>query len=98
VLSCGAVEPDHTIGVVLRWDHRITDAAPIARLDPAGTGAERRNRRRIAIRPPARTDAAPGRREMTAELIDKTGKLLLKAACSRAVSAREAFRDPWSIS
>jgi hypothetical protein len=22
---------NHTIGVVLRWDHRITDAAPIAR-------------------------------------------------------------------
>lgn len=30
VLSYGAVGPDHTIGVVLRWDHRITDAAPIA--------------------------------------------------------------------
>jgi hypothetical protein len=42
VLSRGAVGPDHTIGVALRWDHRITDAAPIARLDPAGTGAERR--------------------------------------------------------
>ena len=31
VLSYGAVRPDHTIGVVLRWDHRTTDAAPIAR-------------------------------------------------------------------
>lgn len=31
VLSYGAVEPDGTIDVVLCWDHRITDAAPIAR-------------------------------------------------------------------
>jgi hypothetical protein len=31
VLSYGRVGPDQTIGVVLRWDHRITDAALIAR-------------------------------------------------------------------
>ncbi len=31
VLSYGAVRPDQSIDVVLRWDHRITDAAPIAR-------------------------------------------------------------------
>jgi pyruvate/2-oxoglutarate dehydrogenase complex dihydrolipoamide acyltransferase (E2) component len=31
VVSYGTVGSDHTIGVVLRWDHRITDAAPIAR-------------------------------------------------------------------
>jgi hypothetical protein len=31
ILSYGVVEPDQTIGVVLRWDHRITDAALIAR-------------------------------------------------------------------
>jgi hypothetical protein len=30
VLSYGVVEADHTIGVVIRWDHRITDAALIA--------------------------------------------------------------------
>jgi len=31
ILSYGAVEPDQTIGVVIRWDHRITDAALIAK-------------------------------------------------------------------
>jgi hypothetical protein len=31
ILSYGVVEPDQTIDVVLRWDHRITDAALIAR-------------------------------------------------------------------
>ncbi|MBN8989666.1 MAG: acyltransferase [Rhizobiales bacterium] len=30
ILSYGMTEPDHTIGVVLRWDHRISDAALIA--------------------------------------------------------------------
>jgi hypothetical protein len=30
VLSYGVAEADHTIGVVIRWDHRITDAALIA--------------------------------------------------------------------
>jgi hypothetical protein len=32
MLTYGLVEPDGSIGVVLRWDHRITDAAPIARV------------------------------------------------------------------
>jgi hypothetical protein len=31
ILSYGAVEPDQTIDVVIRWDHRITDAALIAK-------------------------------------------------------------------
>ena len=31
VLSYGVVEPDLTIDVVIRWDHRITDAAPMAK-------------------------------------------------------------------
>jgi hypothetical protein len=30
ILSYGVVEPDQTIDVVIRWDHRITDAALIA--------------------------------------------------------------------
>jgi hypothetical protein len=32
ILSFGVVGPDQTIDVVIRWDHRITDAAPIARV------------------------------------------------------------------
>ena len=32
VLSYGMVKPDQTIDVVLRWDHRITDAALIAKV------------------------------------------------------------------
>jgi hypothetical protein len=32
ILSYGVVEPDQTIHVVIRWDHRVTDAAPIARI------------------------------------------------------------------
>lgn len=32
VLSYGVVGPDQTIDVVIRWDHRVTDAAPIARI------------------------------------------------------------------
>lgn len=32
VLSYGLAEPDQTIHVVIRWDHRVTDAAPIARV------------------------------------------------------------------
>jgi hypothetical protein len=32
VLSYGMVKPDQTVDVVLRWDHRITDAALIARV------------------------------------------------------------------
>jgi hypothetical protein len=31
ILSYGVVGPDQTINVVIRWDHRISDAAPIAR-------------------------------------------------------------------
>ena len=31
VLSYGVEKPDQTIDVVLRWDHRITDAAPMAK-------------------------------------------------------------------
>src|SRR6478672_1465851 len=31
VLSYGVVKPDQTIDVVIRWDHRVTDAALIAR-------------------------------------------------------------------
>ena len=31
VLSYGVVKPDRTIDVVIRWDHRITDAALIAK-------------------------------------------------------------------
>jgi len=31
ILSYGVVEPDQTIDVVIRWDHRITDAAMIAK-------------------------------------------------------------------
>src|SRR6478609_2911334 len=31
VLSYGVVKPDQTVDVVMRWDHRITDAALIAR-------------------------------------------------------------------
>ena len=32
ILSYGAVGSDHSIEVLIRWDHRITDAAPIARV------------------------------------------------------------------
>lgn len=32
ILSYGVVEADQSIQVVIRWDHRITDAAPIARV------------------------------------------------------------------
>ncbi len=31
VLSFGVVEPDQTMQIVIRWDHRVTDAALIAR-------------------------------------------------------------------
>ena len=31
ILSFGVVEPDHSINVVIRWDHRVTDAALIAK-------------------------------------------------------------------
>src|SRR4051812_6265820 len=31
ILSYGIVGPDHTIDVVIRWDHRVTDAALIAK-------------------------------------------------------------------
>lgn len=32
IVSYGVVESDQTIHVVIRWDHRVTDAAPIARV------------------------------------------------------------------
>ena len=32
IVSYGVVGPDPTIHVVIRWDHRVTDAAPIARV------------------------------------------------------------------
>lgn len=32
VLTYGRVRPDHAIDVVIRWDHRVTDAAPVARV------------------------------------------------------------------
>ena len=32
IVSYGVVQPDQTIHVVIRWDHRVTDAAPIARV------------------------------------------------------------------
>ncbi|ULK99026.1 acyltransferase [Bradyrhizobium sp. I71] len=32
IISYGLVETDQTIHVVIRWDHRVTDAAPIARV------------------------------------------------------------------
>jgi hypothetical protein len=32
IVSYGVVESDQTIPVVIRWDHRVTDAAPIARV------------------------------------------------------------------
>ncbi|NUQ16888.1 MAG: acyltransferase [Sphingomonas sp.] len=32
IVSYGMVEADQTIHVVIRWDHRVTDAAPIARV------------------------------------------------------------------
>ena len=32
ILTYGGVEPDQTIRVVIRWDHRVTDGAPIARV------------------------------------------------------------------
>jgi len=31
LLSYGVVGPDHTVDVVMRWDHRVTDAAMIAK-------------------------------------------------------------------
>ncbi len=32
ILSYGAVQGDGSIDVLIRWDHRITDAAPVARV------------------------------------------------------------------
>src|SRR3954447_16061383 len=32
IVSYGVVEPDQTIPIVIRWDHRVTDAAPMARV------------------------------------------------------------------
>ena len=67
VLSYGVEKPDQTVDVVLRWDHRVTDAALMARtLKSARTGAERGNRRRIARKPAAnRAKTGPGGRDLT---------------------------------
>lgn len=32
ILSFDVAKPDHSIGVMIRWDHRVTDAALIARI------------------------------------------------------------------
>jgi hypothetical protein len=32
IVSYDVVQPDQTLRVVIRWDHRVTDAAPIARV------------------------------------------------------------------
>jgi hypothetical protein len=32
IVSYGVVEPEQTIQIVIRWDHRVTDAAPMARV------------------------------------------------------------------
>ena len=64
ILSYGAVEPDQSIGVVIRWDHRVTDAALIARtmtaLEQVLNGeiaAEMRNLRQGAEPKPVRAVA-----------------------------------------
>src|SRR3954451_52824 len=64
ILSYGAVSPNHTIDVVIRWDHRVTDAALIARtltrLEQALNGAIRSellNQRQAAEPKPARAVA-----------------------------------------
>jgi hypothetical protein len=31
ILSFDVVKPDHSIDIIIRWDHRVTDAALIAR-------------------------------------------------------------------
>jgi hypothetical protein len=58
VLSYGLAEANGTIGVVLRWDHRVTDAARIARvltrLEQVMNGeivAELRGSRQIEAKP-----------------------------------------------
>jgi hypothetical protein len=83
VLSRGLAAVSVTIDVVLR-DHRVTDAAPIAR--------------RAAVIPERSEGSNPESRgsRTTAESIDKTDKLAQKAPARGPVSAREAFRDPWS--
>jgi hypothetical protein len=64
ILSYGVVEPDLTIDVVIRWDHRITDAALIAkaltRLEQVlntEIAAELRNHRQQAEPKPVRAVA-----------------------------------------
>jgi hypothetical protein len=58
VLSYGVASAGGTIDVVLRWDHRVTDAAPIARaltrLEQVLNGeitAELRGSRQIEAKP-----------------------------------------------
>jgi hypothetical protein len=64
ILSYGVVAPDQTINVVIRWDHRITDAAFIARtltrleqVLNTEIAAELRNQRQRAEPKPARAGA-----------------------------------------
>jgi hypothetical protein len=42
ILSYGVLKPDLTIDVAIRWDHRITDAALMARALARLAGAEYR--------------------------------------------------------
>ena len=84
ILSYGVVEPDQTIDVVIRWDHRITDAALIAKaltrleqvlnteiaaeLRGSGQAAKRRQPKR-----------GPGGRDLTTSdplFIDRTARFL----------------------
>jgi hypothetical protein len=91
VLSRGLAAVSVTIDVVLRH-HRVTDAAPIARRAAViperseGSNPESRGSGFVAWRLPG----------TTAESIDKPDKLAQKAPARGPVSAREAFRDPWS--
>jgi hypothetical protein len=64
VLSYGVERPDQTIEVVLRWDHRVTDAAPMAkalnRLEQVLNGeisAELRANRQTEAKKPVRAVA-----------------------------------------
>jgi hypothetical protein len=64
ILTYGVVEADQSIGVVIRWDHRVTDAALIAktltRLEQVLNGeisAELRGQRQLAEPRPVRAVA-----------------------------------------
>ena len=68
ILSYGVVKPDQTIDVVIRWDHRITDAALIAK---ALTRLEQVLNSEIAAELRGQTaadraKAGPGGRDLTA--------------------------------